>query len=765
MKSIAFGLERLALPAVNRPWIVAGFLALVFAIVGYGLTKPRFDDNLRDVFGGSAEVVTAYVEATEQFIDPENQFVLLVEGNMFDKPGAFDRLGELQFELQFIDGVSDVFSLFALRSQPQQSADGALLDAPLVIDDTVTALTPEVIDRVRSHPFLGEKLVSEDGTAMLFVLTPEQAGASLSDLRVIDAAIASVAEETLKGSGLTFTRTGFPALRINIVDVLVRDTVFLNTTGAALGFVLNLIIFGSLTAACMIAFPSILSSLVVVGFMGAFGVPISVLSNAVPVLVMILAFANSMHLCRAWRLSRDAGMTSADAARYAIVTVGPACILAALTTAVAFFSLVFSDVSIVSNFGLIGAIGCMVGAFVVLLMHGLMAITVGRFWKRRARSATFIDWLSKPSVLAGTIAADYARPICILALFAVVVFGALYANVQPEYSVREHLAKDNPANAGLGRIDEKLGGSFPVYVIVPLEDPNPTAPANLEKIGTVHRTIATVEGATRPMSLWSLVEWLGDTNAPDSTRLDRILEEVSPDGRRRFIGANGAALISMNIPDAPVAVVETLISQLEESVKAAAGDDVVVTGVTVITARQATETIGNLNANLVGAILSGLMVILIAFRSWRIAVTSVIPNILPLLTTGALIFVIGDGIHFSNILALTIAFGIAVDGTIHYFNYFFHYSEDSKSLRENLIETSRRIGPQLYGMTAVIVVGLITTQFSQLPNIVVFGRLVAFTLMIGLVGDLVVLPALMAGAARRWFTGHRMMQPIARGAA
>jgi uncharacterized protein len=186
--------------------------------------------------------------------------------------------------------------------------------------------------------------------------------------------------------------------------------------------------------------------------------------------------------------------------------------------------------------------------------------------------------------------------------------------------------------------------------------------------------------------------------------------------------------------------------------------------VTVVAARGATRTIANLNGNLLGAILSGLAVILIAFRSWRIAVTSVIPNVLPLLGTGALIYLLTRGMQFSGVLALTIAFGIAVDATIHYFNYYFHFGNESKSLRENLIETSRRIGPQLFGTTAVIVVGLMTTQLSQMPTIVLFGMLVAATLIIGLVGTLVVLPALMAGAARRWFTRHPSVQPAARSA-
>jgi len=765
MKSIGFGLERIALLAVYRPWIATALLAVVLAVVGYGLTKPRFDDNLRNVFGGSTAEVTAYMEATKQFVDPENQLVLLVNDTSLGSPETFAKLRELQFELQFVDGVRDVFSLFALRDPPQETGDAAPLDAPLIVDDSVTELTPEIVARIRSNPFLGQKLLSEDATTMMYVITPEQDAASLPVLREIKAAVEIAAKETLAGTDATLTLTGFPAIRVNIVDTLIRDTRVLNAAGAIIGFVLSLVIFGSFTAACMIAVPAVLSGLVLIGGLGAFGVPITVLSNSVPVLIIILGFANNMHLCRAWRLSRDAGESLAGAARDSITTVGPACILAALTTSVAFLSLVFSDVRLVSDFGWVGAIGCMVGAFFVLIMHALMALTVGRFWKKRDVTAwTFINWLGRPSASAGRFSADYARTISWVVAFLVLVLGAMYAAVEPEYSVREHLGEKNPANAGLAIIDEKLDGAFPVHIVVPLHGADPTSPETLLKIGAVHRAVSTVEGVGMPLSLWSLVEWLGDTGAPRQDRIDRILEDVAPATRQRFIGANGDALVSVSVRDASAAAIKELIGRIETAVHSAAGQDAIVTGVTVVVAREATRTIGNLNGNLLGAILSGLLVILVAFRSWRIAVTSVIPNVLPLLGTGALIYLFGGGMQFSSILALTVAFGIAVDGTIHYFNYYFHFGDESKSLRENLIETSRRIGPQLIGTTVVIVVGLMTTQLSHMPTIALFGRLVAATLVIGLVGALVVLPALMAGAARRWFTRHPTTQPAARGA-
>lgn len=618
MKSIGFGLERVGLLAVVQPWLAAGILGLILGVAGYGLSKVTFDENLRNVFGGSSQEFADYIEATREFADPEGELIVLVEGNSLGTADTFSRLRDFQFELFFVDGVVDVFSLFALRHPPDK--DGA---PSLVVDESVDDLTPERIARIRSHPILGSRLLSADATAMIYIVTPEQTGAPLVVPRRIKAEIESLAEKNLVSTGTTVTVTGFPAIRIGIVDILLRDQIVLNTIGAVVGFVMSLIVFRSLTAAFLTSVPSIFSALVIAGGLGALGVPITVMTNVVPVLVMILGYANSMHLCRAWRLHRDTGASTAEATRHSVLIVGPACILASLTTAVAFLSLGISDVQIVSDFGFVGAVGVLFGAFIVLTLHGLLTVTIGQHWKAGDRiTATLLGWLGRPCAAIGRYVVDHTRPINILVLLLVPVLGAMYATVQPEYSIRENLSVDNPANAAFGRIDEHLGGSYPVHIIVPLDGLAPSSPEALTKVSAVHRAVAEIEGVGKPLSIWNLVEWLGGSDATMVARLDRIIEGMEPGAQKRFHGTNGDSLISTTIREAPTAVVEELIDNIEATARAAGGDEVIVTGVTVVTAREATRTIGSLNLSLTGAIVSGLLVILIAFQSWRIAIYS-----------------------------------------------------------------------------------------------------------------------------------------------
>src|SRR3990172_4681646 len=157
MRSIGFGLERIAWPALAWPRATAIVLLLLLCVAGFGIPRLSFDEDLRSVFASNARTFSAYVAATADFVDPENETLVLVEGDHLAEPANFQRLQDFQFELQLIDGVDSVHSLFALRDPPDEA--GA---APLLISDASSGLTPELTERIRAHPILGAKLLSAD---------------------------------------------------------------------------------------------------------------------------------------------------------------------------------------------------------------------------------------------------------------------------------------------------------------------------------------------------------------------------------------------------------------------------------------------------------------------------------------------------------------------------------------------------------------------------------------------------------------------------
>lgn len=748
MKSIGFGLERVAWPALLWPRATAFAFILLLAAAAFGVTRIAFDEDLRNTFASNSAEYQFYAGATGEFVDPENETILLIEGDRLGEPEVFQRLQDLQFELQLTDGVGSVFSLFALRDAPD--SDG---DAPLVVRDASLGLSPELAERIRTHPILGAKLLSADTTAAVFVVTPAEPKAPLSVARDLNPRIAATAASLLEGTSLTVGVTGYPAIRIAIVDLLKRDQIILNGIGALIGFVMSLIAFRSLVGATLTALPAVVAGLVVLGGMGLCGAPVTVMSNVIPALVMILGYADGMHLSHAFRQARNRGLSPLDAEWAAQKEVGPACILTALTVAGAFLSLAISDIALVRDFALTGAAAMLIGCPMVLIGHALGVILIGRFWKEQRTTLDLLERAEEPSAALARFVVRHARTLAIGSTALLVVFGLMYWAVPPEHSVREHLPTNDPANAALGRYDAKFGGAFPVQIVIPADDVPVTTLERLALVGDVHRAAAAVDGVATPLSLWSLYEWVGGTgDAVTIGRLETVLDQLPAETRDRFIGSEtGALLVTVSVQEAPTHILEARFNALETAVKAAGGDGVGVTGVTVVTNREAARTIADLNWSLATAVVGDILLMIIAFRNIPVGIVSVIANTLPLFATGALLWLTGRGMQFTSVIALTVAFGIAVDDTIHYLNRFLVLQDGRRPLDTRIVDTSREIGPVLIGTTIIILAGLSTTFFSGLPTVTLFGVIAGITLIVAMLCDLVVMPSLMASFGRRWF--------------
>src|SRR5258707_10094778 len=110
MRSIGFGFERIALLALAWPRIAAVVFFAGVVILGYGFSQIRFDEDLRSTFAGPNSAYQAYERTIGEFFDPENETLILVEGDI-GSPANFAKLEQVQLELQFVQGVDSVYSL------------------------------------------------------------------------------------------------------------------------------------------------------------------------------------------------------------------------------------------------------------------------------------------------------------------------------------------------------------------------------------------------------------------------------------------------------------------------------------------------------------------------------------------------------------------------------------------------------------------------------------------------------------------------------
>ena len=748
-RSLAFGLDRIGLVALRHPRLAAVGVLIVTTVTVYGFFHVSIDRDLRDLFRGDTEIYQTYTEAAEAFADPENQILVLVEGADLGSPETFERLRDLHLDLQLLRQVGSVFSPFSLRQPPDKNGG----TRPLIADPSA-GLDADLVAAIRSHPILGQNILSADGSVLLFIVTHAEPRASLDEHNELIDAVKETVARALGNSDVDATVAGFAAMRTEIVDLLERDQIVLNGSGIIIGFFLSLILFRSGVGAAITAAPAAFAGLTLLGWTGALGIPVTILSNVVPALVMVLGYADGMHLTAAWRRHRENGLSIVEAEKLALIEVGPACMLTALTTAVAFLSMTLSDVGIVQDFGRVGAVGTILGTAMVLVGHGLGARAIGRFWRLDGRSsASLLNRLAGPSAALSHWVTGRAGAIALISLPVTVVLGVAFFTVPAEHSLSETLPRGSSMVGALKIVDDRLGGAFPVQIIVPMGGIAADSADGLARIRAVHQAVSDVGAASPPLSVWSLANWAGVAEGEDTAGM---LDNLPDATRRLFVGEPGA-LVTVNIVELPTAETAALIDRIEAAAVAAVAGTVV-TGAAVVGAREATRTIGNLSRSLGLAVVAALILVAVALRSFGAGMVAAIPNILPIVAVGTILYVLGQGMQLTSVVSLTIAFGIAIDDTIHYLNILF--LTRGTDLRLRLVAASRQVGPVLIGTTFVLVGGMAMTQSSGLATIALFGLLAMASLIVALIGDLIFLPALIAGPARRLFGGRERVEPI-----
>jgi predicted RND superfamily exporter protein len=183
------------------------------------------------------------------------------------------------------------------------------------------------------------------------------------------------------------------------------------------------------------------------------------------------------------------------------------------------------------------------------------------------------------------------------------------------------------------------------------------------------------------------------------------------------------------------------------------GYTISVTGLSAIAARNSATMIGRLNIALTIEIIFVAAFIGLAFRSFLVMLVSILPGVFPVVASGTVLWLMGEGLQFASVVALVVSFGLGLSATIHFLN---RLRLEDKPEQDPAIAVERAtvlVGPALILTSVVLACGLAVTVFSDLPSLRLFGWLAAFSMLAALAADLMILrPTAMFlnQLARRW---------------
>jgi predicted RND superfamily exporter protein len=745
--SIAFGLERIGLIAIRKP--VLSCIILFAMVIGavFGIERIKIDDSLSQLFRSDTKEYRQYEEVTKRFPSTEYDVLVVVEGKTLLRRDNLEKLRDLVTDLQLVSGTRGLISLFSARQAPAPGKLPAALFPPELPEG---ADYDNFIETVKTNEIIRGKLLSEDGTLALIVLSLDPAIVGNNQLKTTITEIRKVMADDLADTGLTKELSGVPVMQLEIRNAVERDGLMYNVAGILAGCLIAILFFRKVSFMIVAAFPPLLAILLALGILGWAGFSLNMFLNVMTPLIMVISFSDSMQLTFAARDRLLAGEDRFSAFRNAILVVGPACVLTHATAGISFLALQFSDSDLIRAFGEAGLAATIIALLAVLSLvpvFGVLLVRNEQVFAAKFQSAdagvnalrAFCYWIAVRMV---------SRP-GLFSLIAVAIVGGLavvYANLEPRYRLADQVPDKQQAVAASGRLDAKLTGANPIDVLIEFpKGASLYSPETLQTIADVHSMVEKQAGVGNVWSLETLRRWLAEkAGSSDVATLKEYVNVIPEHLVRRFISADQTAVVvSGRVPDLDssqiLPVVEKLDHSLDEVRKKHPGYEIAVTGLSAIAARNSANMIEKLNHGLTIEFAFVAVFIGLAFRSWVVMFACILPGIFPVVLSGTVLWLLGEGLQFASVVALTVSFGLGLSATIHFLNRLRLETTPDIDPAMAVERATVLVGPALILTTVVLACGLVVTVFSDLPSLRLFGWLSAFAMVAALVADLFIL--------------------------
>ena len=539
-------------------------------------------------------------------------------------------------------------------------------------------------------------------------------------------------------------------MQLEIRNAVERDRLVYNAFGFAAGALIAILFFRRLSFMIIGAGPPLIAIVLALGALGWLDFRLNMFLNVMTPLIMVISFSDSMQLTFAARDRLLQGEGRFEAFRNAMLVVGPACVLTHATAALSFIALQFSESELIRTFGEAGLVATLIAMFAVLMLVPLLGVLLLRnesvFAAEVKAADTAVDVLRRFCAWIAAKMVSHPGLYSLLALFVVGGLGLIYANLEPRYRLADQVPDREQAVAASHRLDAKLNGANPIDVLIEFpEGKSLYDPDTLETIAELHATFERQPGIANVWSLETLRRWLAENaGKSDVATLKQYVDILPQYLTRRFISAEqDAVLVSGRVPDVDASqllpVIEDLDKALDQVRVKHPGYKIAVTGLSAIAARNSALMIKKLNRGLTLEFLFVAAFIGVAFRSVVVMLASILPGIFPVVLSGTLLWLIGEGLQFASVVALTVSFGLGLSATIHFLN---RLRQEERPDQDPAIAVERAtvlVGPPLILTSVVLACGLIVTVFSDLPSLRLFGWLSAFAMLAALAADLLIL--------------------------
>ena len=749
---------------LRRRWLVLALATLIMLVTGAGLRFITTAYDYRILFSEDNPHLIAFDALENTYSASDNALIAVAprEGAVFTKEalGALEELTEAAWKAPYSSRVD------SLSNYTHSRAEGDDLIVEPLVHET-SALNAADLVRIRKIALnsteIAGRLVSRDGRMGALAITfflPENQSAAV--IEITDYLQSVLAQARARHPDIDYYMTGSVVINRVFADApqaenkILVPIVFLVIVG--LSIILLRSVFGAL-AIVAVLLSAIISTM---GAAGWFGLVLSPTNAGVPVIVMVIAIADSVHIVTSFLLGRRRGLEKNAAIAESILINANPVLITSVTTAIGFLSLNTSDSPPFRVLGNCVALGVLC-AFIysMTLLPAILSILPSRAPRVRSKGSAFFDLLADFVIARRTF----------LLVFLSLVLGALLIGI-PRIELGDDLTKFFDKRYQVRRdsdyIAKNLTGLDKLeYSLSAGREGGITDPDYLRKVDAFAEWYRQQPEVTHVQAFSDIMKRLnknmhGDDQAfyrlpedPDLAAQYLLLYEFSlpfgTDLNDRMDVAKSASRMTATIKDATSSDLRKLSNQAQDWLHANLPDFAQeASGLSVIMAHVSLRNIDSmLSGTIIAMALISFMLIWI-FKSLRIGLLSLLPNFIPALMTFGLWGHFVGQIGMASSVVLAVTFGIIVDDTIHFLSkYLKARREENLSASEAVRYAFRNVGYALWTTTAVLSVGFLVFAASGFEPTQALGLLVTITIIFALAVDFLLLPMLLIAIDRK----------------
>ncbi len=744
-------------------------LGFITAYMGWMARNTEISYDYLNILPYDDEDLTYFDSFKAQFGEDGNIIAVGLKDKKIHDLETFNKYRALIDELSKKEGVNSIISLPEMMIISKDTTNERFGLTKLFPAEVKTQKELDsLFTATKSQKLYSSQIYNSSNDALLFAVAVNKEVLRTAKRQKVVLGIVDICRKFEAKTGLKLHYAGIPYVRATMVyEVNKEIRVFL-----ALSFIISaLVLFIFFRSWESIFVPMVMVGINVIwvfGTIGLFGYKISILTGLTPTLIVISGIPNFIYLINKYHQEYQRSRNKIKSIANVIKSIGVVTFLTTATTAVGFLVLCTNHVTLLREFGLVAGINIMASFFISIIIVPAVLVYMKPPTDKQMRH---LNKHYLTGLLDGIVDLTYHKRGLVYIAYLLLSIVGIYGITK--IKTVSYMLDDIPEKLTLKEdmrfFESNFKGIMPLEFVIDTHKKKAIMkPAVLKKVSEFEEYLASLPSITTPVSVNSFMKgavqayYNGDSTQyrlPEGMERSFILRYLGNTGKgsgneqtkgllHSFIDSSQSKFrISCKVADMGSVKLDTLLNdEIKPKIKEIFGEsgyDVKVTGTTLLFMRGNSMLINSLNSSIVQSILCNALIMAVLFSSFRMIIISLIPNFIPLIVTAAIMGFFGIPLKPSTAIIFSIVFGITVDNTIHFLaKYRYEIFHHKLPVKDALTLSILDAGPSMIYTTIVLFFGFIIFTASNFGGTIALGVLTSITLMVALVTNLTILPAL-----------------------